>query len=66
MRQVYKIPDNLAKSVGDMEIVLSSAKSDFAIRPMPIKYIIAYIVIIVGGIYLVEAIVNKNQVTFIE
>lgn len=41
-KEIYKIPDSLDKSMGDMEISLKTS-SGIGVRPTPIKLILAYI-----------------------
>lgn len=51
-KEIYKIPDTLDKSVGDMEIALQSANG-VGVRPIPIKIILCYVVSIVVWFYIV-------------
>lgn len=53
MKQIYKIPDNLDKSFGDIEIAIKT-DDGVGIKPIPIKVIIAYFVSIILGFWLLS------------
>lgn len=59
-KKIYKIPDSIDKSMGDMEIALQNADG-IGVRPTPIKIILIYILSgLVGFLFIMKSFISDG------